>query len=330
MRPTNVLTYMYEVGELQKGYMCKPHFVDLHTSNKCNHACHGCAYSNKLDTEIMSQKDHFKIVEDLMDLGVNAFDFAGGGEPLMLPYINELWEYIAERGCSFGLITNGSLLTSQHITTLVKHATYVRLSFEASNPIAYSNYKNVKFSMWNTLLSNTRTLIGERNASAGKLQIGIKMAVGKTLNGLKHFNDARDLMENLGADFLTFKALRHEPEELSLEEKIKADGLLKQASKPNERVWIVPEADENIPQCWLNPLHTVVDYLGNVYLCCYYYCRDNHCIGNMLKTPIQDLWFSKKHHDMVQAINKEDCRKVDCKFFAHHKVVDNVQEFYFL
>jgi len=77
-----------------------------------------------------------------------------------------------------------------------------------------------------------------------------------------------------------------------------------------------------VPQCWLSPIHTVVDYLGDVYICCYYYYRmEEMNLGNMLRKPFSELWYSPEHWNKIQDIDKEECRRVDCKFFAHHQKV---------
>ena len=126
-----------------------PRFVDLHTSNACNHKCVGCAYSGELDTDFMKEDQHIKIINDLMDFGVRAFDFAGGGEPLFLPYIESLFDLVHSRNGHFGVITNGSLLTERLMEKIVKYATYIRISLEASNVESFVKYKRVSGKEWN-------------------------------------------------------------------------------------------------------------------------------------------------------------------------------------
>jgi len=331
MNQNNILSFYSEIQQLLKGEIPRPRFADLHTSNMCNHNCIGCAYRSSLNNRVMSKFQHEKIIKDLLKLGVKGFDFAGGGDPLKLSYINWMFDLVKREGGSYGVITNGTLFNEGLISQVISQATYVRISFEASNQEDYCKYKRVGRIQWHKLMENISSLVEEKKKLGSTCEIGIKFAVGKTLRGISHYAQALCLGRQLGVDNVQFKSLRHEPEELSLEEKKIEDEICTKLCNMSInknlqiRKWIVPLEDKHIPQCWLNPLHIVIDYLGNVYLCCYYYYRIlKHKLGNMLETPIEDLWFSDKHKLMIREINREECSKVDCKFFWHHKNVERM------
>lgn len=322
----NILTHYEAISQLKNGIMCNPRFADLHTSNRCNQACRGCAYKNDIDNTIISEKNHFKILEDLLKIGVKGFDFAGGGDPLALPYIENLWKYIIQNNANFGIITNGTMLTNAQMEYIIKYATYIRISLEGSTEKEYCEYKDVSSSHWHKVLSNIKNLVSLRKKLKSNCDISIKFSVSKSLRGIEHYASGVILSKLLNIDYTTFKALRHFPEELSEEEKIFEDRLLGQCVREQDgsiNKQIIPISFKNVPQCWLNPLHIVVDYLGNVYLCCYYYYRkEKHRIGNMLKDNLSDIWHSKDHWKSIREIDREDCSKVDCKFFNHHIIIE--------
>lgn len=323
MEITNIISYYDNIQLLQTDLMPGPRFVDLHTSNRCNQNCKGCAYANWLDNKIMSEEDHMKIIYDLLDLGVKGFDFAGGGEPLMLRYLPGIWDTIKRHGGNYGLVTNGTLLTDDLIDQLVEQATYVRISLEATCPHDYCMYKGVSTNHWSKAVGNIDKLVKAKKAKNSKCDISIKFSVGKSLRGFSHYHRGIQLGKVLKVDNVQFKALRHKPEELTLQEKKDEDLIDISAEGIQVRKWITPA--EKIPQCWLNPLHTVVDHTGNVYICCYYYYRGKeHVLGNMLETKIDKFWFSDEHKKKIKDINKKECAKVDCKFFRHHRVVDEM------
>jgi len=88
----------------------------------------------------------------------------------------------------------------------------------------------------------------------------------------------------------------------------------------------IPVRNDDVPKCWLNPLHTTMDHKGNIYLCCYYYYREErHLIGNIFETPFEEMWMSRDHRRKIGAIERAECAKVDCKFFNHHKAVDSAK-----
>jgi len=312
--PYRIFSYYTEIKDLIKGKSIRPRFADLHTSNRCNHRCNGCAYKDMHDGNVMSRDDHFTIVNNLIDFGISSFDFAGGGEPLMIPYLPELLLHITNRKCHFGIITNGSLLTDDLIDIIAECGTYIRISLEASNRLVFSEYKNVPPEQWDNTLNNITKLVSKN----GNADVSIKFAVGKSLNGPMHYEDGLKLADDLGVDGVQFKLLRHEPEELSYEE-IEHEysiGPLHLGGYSCDR-YEVPDP------CWLNPLHTMVDHTGNAYICCYYYYRsEQHMIGNLLQHPIEYYWMKDDHMSKIKNISPYECSKVDCKFFRHHDTVD--------
>ena len=64
-----------------------------------------------MSTKIMDEKKHFDAVDQFIDAGVKAFDFAGGGEPTLLPYLPKLMKHIRQRGAHYALITHGAVMS---------------------------------------------------------------------------------------------------------------------------------------------------------------------------------------------------------------------------
>ena len=305
-----------------------PHFVTFHTCYACNQHCNGCAYSGLLDGQIMEYTKHFALVDFLMSIGVKAFDFSGGGEPTLIPYLRELMVHIKKHGRFFALVTNGTHLDDQIIQFLKDHATYVRISLEAANIDDYTQYKNVSSRMWYQVIKNCQKLHGLQDLS-------LKFAVGKSLRGYDHYVDALTLAADLDVSRVVFKALRHEPEELSLEEKEHESLLLNEIAAPFKNLvvknQIVPWPLSSVPQCWLTPLQAVFDAFGNMHLCCYFYCRNDLTLGNIfegsnLREAFTRLWFSKEHLQKIRGIDRLECAQVDCKFFAHHQAVSQAEK----
>ena len=326
----NILTHRDAILQLKNGKMPAPHFCTLQTINACNQHCKGCSFGGyteaKLNGYYMSKEDHFTVINKLVSMGVRAFEFAGGGEPTLFPWLVDLMYYLYERNCSVGLITNGVRLTDEIIAALIYRGTYCRISLEASTKEQYMSYKRVPEKHWDIVLKNVKKLISENRNAQSPCDVSIKFDVGKSLRGLNHYMNALELGWDLKVDSVQFKFFRHEPEELEVQEKLDEYVKLKQLLE------IVPYSINIInglvpytypvPQCWLNPIHTVVDYLGDVYICCYYYYRMKEMkLGNMLNESFEKFWYSQEHWNKIRNINKEECTKVDCKFFAHHQKV---------
>ena len=321
---SNILYRWDDLKKLQAGEMIHPTFVDLHLSDVCNQNCMGCAFKQNHEEMMMSESNFMVAADILMNEGVKSFAFCGGGEPCCVNYLPRVWRHIRSRDCHFAMLTNGSLLDDDTISTMINQGTFCRVSLEASNREDYAAYKRVPLDHWDRVIANIRKLVSLKEQAQSKCSIGTKFAVSKSLRGEKHYQDAVELAESLGVDRLTFRALRGVDEELepaqALAENMMLDDVLGML-RPKCRVArsIVKAPLSHVPQCWLNPIHTVMNWKGDLFICCYYYFRrERHLIGNIFEQDFKELWYSQKHKDLIAAINRCECHTVDCKFFAYH------------
>lgn len=326
---TNIISRWSEIQKLKDGIIPAPYFVDFHTSNYCNQACEGCAYLADHTKDMLDEKRHFQAVDTFLEAGVKAFDFAGGGEPTMLPYLPKLMRYIHSRGASFGLITNGTVMSHELAEAIAEGATYVRVSLEASNEDDYREYKKSK--LWPVVLRNISELNGYKYVDGRRnFELGIKFAVGTRLNGRNHYIDGMQLGVDLEADRITFKALRHPPDELPEVDRFHEQAILNEIIQNldlNVVSWIAPVPFSQVPQCTLNAFHSMMDHKGNCYICCYYGGREQeHFLGNIFKTPFEDFWYSEAHWEKIKGIKREACFKEYCKFYFHHQSVDDITQ----
>ena len=327
---TKVIHRWDDIEKLRKGEMVLPRFVDFHSSNVCNMHCIGCQYAGRLNTEYMSEKDQFDVVDKFLKVGVKAFDFCGGGEPLIPPYMEKLLRHVRAGGAWAGLLSNGSVMSDTMVNTIVDCAAYIRVSLEASNPDDYVKYKGVPRYMWDKVLNNIRALWRINAATNSQLEVSVKFAVSKTLHGQKHYEDGIQLGLELGAERITFRAIRDSEDQLSRGDKISENiilervlGRLSTYARNKVSYWIVDVPMSEVPQCWLNPLHGMVQMNGDMHICCYgYYRPEQMYLGNIINQSFEEIWFSQHHIDVIKGIKREDCARVSCKFFNHHKAVE--------
>jgi sulfatase maturation enzyme AslB (radical SAM superfamily) len=322
---TNIFRRWDDVLALKRGEAILPSFCDFHTSNVCNQNCLGCAYGGALDGLILPEADHFRIVDELLEVGVKAFEFCGGGEPTMLPYLPKLMNHMKGKA-HFSLMTNGLLMTDELIEALVQGATFIRISLEASCQEDYAAYKRVNPKQWDTVLKNIGRLTAANGT--GDLEISVKFAAGRSLRGRAHYERAIELGRSLGARRITIKGLRHKPEELSEADRISEDAILRDVihrERASDIVspWIAPLDPVKVDPCWLTPMQTIVDHLGDCYICCYYYNgrHEEERIGNLISQRFMDFWMGDQHRKLLAELRREKCFEVDCKFMKHTMAV---------
>jgi len=322
-----ILAHRDKIEAIKRGEWIIPLYAVLQLSFACNQNCKSCAFAEWNKSNFIPDRiDAFKIVDRLIDYGIMNFELSGGGEPTTLPYFNDLLKHILERGANFALLTNGYNLDDEAINLIAKNAIFCRISLETGDMNLYSRYKRVPHFMFSEVIGNIKKLLKSKSPDT---EISLKFDVDKNLNYEQHIKASFDLACQLGVDLASFKSMTGETE-LSDSEKIEAEYLLNKLIKDNHsKVKFINSIfyNRDVPKCWLNQLHTVIDGRGNVYLCCYYYRDDAHkredmCIGNILDKPFKDIWETDEHKNKIAGINPVNCAKFDCKYFSHHRIVN--------
>ena len=333
MVTSNIIHRYDDILRLREGKKVYPHFVTMQTCSVCNQKCAGCAYSGQHNGQILSLTDHITAIDKLMKVGVKSFEFCGGGEPSLIPGLHRIIAYIGVNGGHVGLMTNGVSLTPEVIQAMCLWGTYIRFSLEASSEDDYLAYKNSN--AWQSVLATVENTLRARfETSNCLLQVGLKFAVGKSLRGSEHYMNALELAAIYnGVDRVTFNLLTNCDEELCQGDIIKEAALLGIAIGKYKETWAFEVVDNvrhlydsMIPQCYLNPLHTVIDETGDMYICCYYnYRQEKHRVGNIIHDDFEKIWMSEEHLAKIASIDRSECAKVRCKFFDHHKAVKDFE-----
>jgi MoaA/NifB/PqqE/SkfB family radical SAM enzyme len=242
---------------------------------------------------------------------------------------------------SFGVLTNGSMLHKIQ-DVLVDYGSYCRVSLESACEETFNVYKRPKSAdaSFPRVINNVRNLVIARNEASSKLQVGYKFSLDK--NNWRDISKAFPLAMELGVDSLQFKRIRNVPSELNAIETVRAMKIIMEGVRqyPNLRVLGV-DLQPTVLECgcWLTPIHLLVDPEGYVALCCYYRqrpdWRETHCLGNMFKESLRELWYSQKHWDVLKKIDSRECNKYDCRFHYYNKlmrdlVVDGVGQLDFI
>lgn len=297
MYKEKILTHYKEAREISSGGMPFPRMALIYPTYNCNHSCPHCLYRGWHSKDYLDKDRLFEIVEELKDLGLEAIEFCGGGEPTLHPDFSEILRVVSSKGIAIGLLTNGSTLNEQY-KDFIDNCSYIRISLDS---IKLNTYLKMHGSSdLFKVINGIEEAVKYRNEIKSKCRIGIKTILG-TDNLLEKPNIEK-LGKSLGVDYVQFKAIRSGIGEICGYDKSKLEG-----------------------KCWLSPLHTMIDPLGDVYICCYYqYRKDKHRIGNIFKDKFKDIWLSEKHKEVIDNINPEECNKYDCRFHYYNKKMTEV------
>jgi radical SAM protein with 4Fe4S-binding SPASM domain len=111
-----------------------PKYIYLTLTDACNLKCVYCYATERKKRENANYKKWEKYVSDIIDFaGKPIFTFTGG-EPLLIPYIFDLADYIKSRGCDCILLTNGTFISSTETADRVAQLFYmVKISLDTQD-----------------------------------------------------------------------------------------------------------------------------------------------------------------------------------------------------
>jgi len=193
-----------------------PVLVEFDPSNACNHGCYFCISSyihlpeskdlETFDRSIMPKDLMLSVCKDLIDMGVKAINWTGGGEPTLNPHLKHAIKYIGENSdIKMGMFTNGTLLDKFDLfDTIVDNFTWLRFSVDAGTPETFNWIRRPgKGQDWNKMYSNLQKLIEVNNSKGRKIGLGTGMVI--TPDTYKEIVDFAKAFSPLDIDYCQYK-----------------------------------------------------------------------------------------------------------------------------
>ncbi|MDP4094341.1 MAG: radical SAM protein [Bacillota bacterium] len=325
-----IMTCCDKVLDILDNKIPVPNVAEFFITNFCNFRCRHCRCMKTLteDKYAYMDLDFFsRVLKDLAGIGVKCVHLAGGGEPLIHPYIIDILKLIKNCNMKTAIYTNGYSFTEspELIETALETCDSIRISLDAASEATMKKVHGMDNISYSKLYNSLCRMISLR----GRLpKIGLKMLISKlNVSDIKEFVQQGVLM---GADYLQFRFLTF-PKGLSLEpEEVKTltteiSEYISLYSNCSTQIEVVPsyESDSAAGKCLASLLHTVIDYDGEVYICPFFETRkSSHRLGS-LKTAgsFSDLWYSQEHLKVRENIDYSKC-VANCQMLRYNKVID--------
>lgn len=315
---------------LRAGNVPAPLHVRIKPTNVCNHACSFCAYRSDdlslgagMNThDRLPREKMMEIADDLVEMGVQAVTFSGGGEPLIYPHIVEAVQRLAAGDIRIGTLTNGSRLKGKVADAFAEHATWVRVSIDGWDGPSYANYRAVPEDAFEKVLENL--LAFARRGSPCSLGASMIIdrdnyrhiaALAARLKdcGVEHVKVSPCIVANDGAKNNAY----HEPlapvvhEQLADTAALEDDGF-----RVVDHYHALPEKfDRPYHSCRMANLLTVIGADGRVYSCQDKAYTDAGLLGSIESMRFRDFWFSAENKRALEALDPAQA----C---THHCVAD--------
>ena len=317
------LFYQFETTyKLLTDQEVNPVYVEYSPVGSCNHRCIFCAYdyigyqSRKLEKSKTIQS-----IKDYASMGCKAMLFAGEGEPLIHPNIDEFIETAFNSGVGSAIYTNGVLFTPKRSEKILDKLTFIRVSFNAGDK---ESYKKVHQSDdFDKVVENLKYAVKLKKKKNLKTDIGLQIVV--IPENIDSVVSLAKLGGAIGVDYLAIKPfVQHGAQEgykfsqnFSLDE---VEAILDEAerySTDSYKVIARKEAfrkyhERSYERCLALPLFSVVLSDGNVYSCGPYLDNPNFCYGNIYENSVFEINKGEKRAKILQFAKEElDCKK-DC------------------
>ncbi|MCB9554716.1 MAG: radical SAM protein [Deltaproteobacteria bacterium] len=312
--PMKVFRYREKIDSLprERAEITAPVHVRIKPTNACNHDCWYCAYrvDNLQLGQDMSVRDRIprekmiEIIEDLVEIGVKAVTFSGGGEPFAYRHIAEAARRLADSPISFASLTNAAKLQGEAAEIFAHHGSWVRVSIDGYDAESYAKYRNVKIEEFDRVLSN----IAAFKRYGGPCRLGISFIIDQ--RNADHVFSFVSRMKDLGVDSVKLSPCivsndgrennaYHQP----IFERVKEQARRAQADLNDDGFEVYDSyhaLDEKFSKSyhWC-PYLQILPIIGadlNVYACQdKAYNLETGVLGSIVDRRFRDFWFSDKN-----------------------------------
>jgi MoaA/NifB/PqqE/SkfB family radical SAM enzyme len=178
-----------------------PLHIRIKPTNVCNHNCGYCAYrvdnlqlgKDMVTKNQIPKEKMLEIIDDIVEMGVKAITFSGGGEPFVYPHLPEAVKKLSETPVKFASLTNGSRLRGEIAELFAHNATWLRISIDGWDSKSYSEYRRVSDGEFDKVMKN----IEDFSKLGGQCYLGVSIIADRKNAG--HIFGLASRLKDLGA-----------------------------------------------------------------------------------------------------------------------------------
>jgi len=282
--------------------ICKPDFLWLELTSKCNLRCLHCyAEAGKGVKDRLSTGDYKRIIKEASHLGWKSIQFTGG-EATLHPDLMELLRYSKECGYEFiELYTNAFNLQNRLLDFIAQNGVKIATSFYSHESKTHDMITQCKGSFEKTV-KNIRKIV--------KLKIPLRVGIIKLKYNQDDTEKAKAYLINLGVDSESIEVDTVRPSGRGCNLELIPDAERDFSQEPDRHCIERNEKGLMIPgTCWNGKI--AITPSGDVIPCIF--ARDL-VVGNVLKSSFEDILSTSKLKHLWQiTLDKVQVCK-DCEY----------------
>ena len=187
-----------------------PIYLEMSPVSYCNHQCIFCGKDfvrverHSLDLDLTCRR-----LREMGELGVRSIMWAGEGEPLLHPGLEQMVATAKGAGIDVSITTNGALGNRERWAAMLPHLTWLRFSMDAARDATYSRVHGVKSGSLERTLASLQAALDLRRQRELGVTIGVQFLVLE--ENLEDIAPALELYSRMGVDYLALKPFSRNP-----------------------------------------------------------------------------------------------------------------------
>ncbi len=338
---SKILNHPKRISEWLETGNTSPITYELDLTNNCNSECPYCfGFKDRTKYKIsLDKKFIFDILSQIKKFNGKAVTFTGGGEPLMNSNINDAIKYAKKIGLDVGVITNGILLNISIGETILKNATWLRVSLDAATPEIYKKSHGLNSDFFYKVCENIKNITSLKKKLHSSTTVGIGFLTFKESS--PDIIKFAKLGKKLGVDYSQFRPLLTSygykkksyertnskiiSKKITKALELSSEGYDVLYSKHKYDTELYEKNLRNYDKCHGHHFAAVISADKKMYLCCHLRGVQKYCIGDLSKHSLKQIWLSEHRKNIFENIDFKDCPYL-CRCDSFNTILWNIKQ----
>jgi len=311
-----------------------PVAIEIHPTARCNHRCIHCSYKERNETRASIRQDIMEdLIESIINMGIRAVYFSGGGEPTLYPGLGGHIDRLYSSGVESSIITNGSCFEKMGLIPIANKLNYIAVSLPS---IEQDTYQEI------TGTSNLATVLelpGKIKDEHGEQSPVVGARIILTNKNYDQVDEFLETTRKRRFDYALFKVVRDYEDrgqgldneaERRLQEIVYKHNDLNPDFTNLKSIFNYRKLGKFKNKCWVNQYGMLanVGTDGRVFPNIVEIDNEYFCIGNLYEETLENMWNSLRHEQVKQISNekwaKGECR--NCRAMAYNQIINELCE----
>ena len=295
----------------EKHKKLRPIYAEISTSGACNHRCTFCSVDYIGYKSVFLSREVLKsFYISAAKIGLKSVMFAGDGEPLLNPEINEIVKDAADQNIDTSFTTNGVHINDKFINESLNKVSWIKVSLNAGTKESYERIHRTNIKDFDKVWENVEKCISHRQKGGCKTTFGVQSLI--LPDNIDTLGELAERARDKGMDYLVLKPYVHNRymkqegyEDIDYTSKLYRETIhnvkqnhetesFKIISRENALSKLIGQV-ERYTTCWSTPaLWFYISGNGSVYACGAHVGNPMFELGNINNKLMEEIWESKK------------------------------------